>query len=94
MPPDVFTFLGSCLTWPNLHFTTLCNRDILYWLALGVCLCSSVLNLGNDVHTFDYLAKNDVLAVEMGCASRGGDDEELATVCIGARVLEQLANMT
>lgn len=50
------------------HLTTLSNDNVLCRLALGVSYCSCVLNLGDHVHAIDDVAKDDVLAVQVGSA--------------------------
>ncbi len=63
-----------------LHLTTLGNHDVLYGLPFWICKRSRVLNFGNNVHAFDDIAKDDVLAIQVGCSMLCGDDEELAAV--------------
>jgi hypothetical protein len=51
------------------HLTTLCDDDVLCWLAFGIGYRSGVLNLGYYVHTIDDVAEDDVLAVEVRCTT-------------------------
>ena len=67
------------------HLTALDDGNVLNGL---VGRSPGVLDLGDDVHAFDDLAKDDVLAIEVGRAGLGRDDEELAAVGVGATVLE------
>jgi hypothetical protein len=65
------------------HLTALRNDNVLRRLALRVGDGARVLNLVHHVHAIDDIAKYNVLAVEMGGAALGCDDEELATVGVG-----------
>lgn len=67
----------------QLHLATLRDRDILPRLV--VLISAHVLHLLDHVHALDYLAEHNMLAIEKGCWDAG--DEELATVCVWARVL-------
>jgi hypothetical protein len=73
---------GLSKRWKISHLTTLRDRNVLYWLALWVCNSPCVLDLRDDVHALYDIAKDDVLAVQMRCPVFGGDDEELAAVCL------------
>lgn len=64
------------------HLTALRDHDILYRLALWVCNSPCVLDFRDNVHAFDDVAKDDVLAVQMRCSVFGGDNEELTTICL------------
>jgi hypothetical protein len=65
----------------------LCNGNVLHWLSFRVRYCSRVLNLGDNVHALDDIPKDNVLAVQVGGAILGGDDEELGTIGVRTRVL-------
>lgn len=43
------------------HFSTLGDGDILHWLVRRVC--PRLLNLSDNIHTLNNLAKDDVLVV-------------------------------
>ena len=73
--------------WQYSHLTTLRNGNILNRLALGLCQGARILNFGDYVHAVDDIAKDDVLAVQMGRSVLGCDDEELASIGMRARVL-------
>ena len=68
----------------SLHLPTLRNHHILRRLPLRIRLRPRILNLRNDIHALDDVAEDDVLAVEMRGPGFGGDDEELAAVCVGS----------
>lgn len=80
--------VGSYVGWirersrPCSHLTALRNNDILHWLPLWVRYCPRILNLGDNVHAFDDVPKDDVLAVQVRGAILCSDDEELRTVGI------------
>lgn len=65
-----------------LHFTTLRDYNILYWLSFWTCDGPCVLNLRNNVHAFDDVTKHDMLAVQVGRAMLSCDDEKLAAICL------------
>jgi hypothetical protein len=70
--------------WSCSHLTALSNDNVLgrlaFWVGHGPC----VLDLGDDVHAFDDVAEDDVLAIQMWCAALCCDDEELAAIRVGA----------
>lgn len=66
----------------SLHLTTLRNHDVLKRLSLRVRNGPGILNFGDNIHTFNDMAENDMLAIEMGRAVLCGDDKELAAVCL------------
>jgi hypothetical protein len=70
-----------------LHLAALRDDKVLHRLAFGVGESACVLNLGDNVHALNDVAKDDMLAVQVGCPVLGGDDEELAAVGVGAAVL-------
>jgi hypothetical protein len=47
---------------------------------------AGILDHSHDVHAIDYLTKYNVFVVQEG--RRGGRDEELAAIRVGARVLD------
>lgn len=63
-----------------LHLATLRDHDVLHGLSLWVCDGPRVLDLGDNVHTFNDVTENNVLAVQMGCSMFCCDDEELAAI--------------
>lgn len=65
-----------------LHLTTHGNGNLLDGLLVAR---ADVFDLAHDVHALDDLAENDVFAVQVRRWS--GQDEELAAVGVGARVL-------
>jgi hypothetical protein len=66
------------------HLTALCNGDILHWLSFRIRYCSRVFNLGDNIHAFDDIPEDYVLAVQVGCAILRSNDEELGTIGVGA----------
>jgi hypothetical protein len=80
--PPLFTLFPSCAGACS-HLTALRNDNVLRRLALRVGDGARVLNLVHHVHAIDDIAKHNVLAVEMGGAALGCDDEELAAVGVG-----------
>jgi hypothetical protein len=65
-----------------LHLSTLRDDDILVWLVL---CCTRVLNLVNNIHTFDDLSEDDMLVVEEWSWNSG--DEELTSISICTGIL-------
>jgi hypothetical protein len=65
------------------HLAALRNDDVLRRLAFRVSDSPRVLDLVDHVHAVDDVAKDNVLAVEMGRAALRCDDEELAAVGVG-----------
>ena len=65
-----------------LHFTALGDHNVLHWLSFRVRDSSCVLNLCDNVHTFDNIAEDDMLAIQVRCSMLCGDDEELAAICL------------
>jgi len=59
------------------------NSDILHWLSFWVRYCPCILNLGDNVHAFNDISEDNVLAVQVRGAVLRSDDEELGTVGIG-----------
>lgn len=55
----------------------------MHWLSFRVGYCSRILDLGDNVHAFDDVAKDNVLAVQMRGAILRSDDEELGTIGVG-----------
>jgi hypothetical protein len=74
---------GSRFRSPFSHLSALCNDNVLRRLAFGVGYRPRVLDLGDHVHAFNHIAKDDVFAVQVRCAALRGDDEELTTVGVG-----------
>lgn len=76
-----------------LHFTTLRNHNVLRWLAFRVGHGPRVLNLGDNIHAFDDITKDYMLAVQMRSSAVGGNDEELAAVGILKLISRSLVNL-
>jgi hypothetical protein len=70
-----------------LHLTALRNDKVLHWFAFRVGDSACVLDLGDNIHALNDVAKDDVLAVQVRCSVLGSDDEELAAVGVGTAVL-------
>lgn len=49
--------------------------------------CSCVFNLGDNIHAINDIAEDNVLAVQVRCPILGSDNEELAPICVRARIL-------
>lgn len=64
------------------HLTTLRDNNLLHWLSFRVGNSSCVFDLRHDIHAFDDITENDMLAVQMGRPVLCSDDEELATICL------------
>jgi hypothetical protein len=76
------TFLLYSWAVVGRHFTTVVDHNINFRLVALANL--SVLDLANDIHSFNNVAKNDVLVVQVGCGFAG--NEKLTPVGIRAGV--------
>ena len=78
----VLRCLGGRGSIKRLHLTALRDHNVLNWLSFRICNSPRVLDFRNHIHTFNDIAKDNMLAVQMRCTMLCSDDEELATICL------------